>query len=253
MNILLLNPPYLKNFSRTSRSPGVSLGGTLYYPFWLAYSAGVLESQNFSIRLIDAAADGISLSEAIEQMRDFTPELIVIDTSTPSIYNDIEVANQLKDTFPLSFIVLVGTHPSALPHETINLSDRIDAVAIGEYDYTLRDLATCLANNGNLGEVQGIVFRHNGTINQNERRSLIENIDELPFVSHVYKRHLNIRNYFFAAADYPMVMIITGRGCPQRCFFCLYPQTFHSREYRPRSASSVVAEFEFIVKKNTFI
>jgi len=45
-----------------------------------------------------------------------------------------------------------------------------------------------------------------------------------------------------------MIMIITGRGCPFRCFFCVYPQTFHSRHYRARSAENVVAEFDYIQK-----
>jgi radical SAM superfamily enzyme YgiQ (UPF0313 family) len=73
-------------------------------------------------------------------------------------------------------------------------------------------------------------------------------VDELPFVSQVYRKHLNIKNYFFAASDYPMVMLITGRGCQYKCFFCVYPQTFHSRKYRPRSATNVVAEFKYIVE-----
>ena len=72
-------------------------------------------------------------------------------------------------------------------------------------------------------------------------------MDQLPFVSTAYKKHLNIKNYFFAAANYPMVMIMTGRGCPHKCFFCVYPQVFHGRFYRVRSAENVVDEFEYIL------
>ncbi|MQY80899.1 MAG: B12-binding domain-containing radical SAM protein, partial [Dehalococcoidia bacterium] len=248
MNVLMLNPPFKGRFSRTSRSPAVTLGGTIYYPFWLAYATGVLEQSGFQVSLIDAPAQGLSVADVIEQVKNEPPQLIVVDTSTPSIYSDVKVAEQLKEKFPSSFVALVGTHPSALPEETLKLSERVDAVAVGEYDYTMRDLASCLEKKGDLRTVDGLVFRDGDEIVHNRPRALIENVDALPFVSEVYQRHLNIRDYYFAAANYPMVMIITGRGCPYKCFFCVYPQTFHSRKYRSRSAASVVDEFQWIVQ-----
>src|SRR3989337_1032435 len=101
MRILLLNPPFLKKFSRPQRSPAVTKSGTLYFPIWLAYAAGVLEEAGF----------------------------------------EVEIAGKLKDNLPESFIVLVGTHVSALPQETLDIDDRVDAIAQHEYEYTLRGLA----------------------------------------------------------------------------------------------------------------
>ncbi len=248
MKILLINPPFKKSFSRTSRSPAVTRGGTIYYPIWLAYCAGVLDENGFEIKIIDAPAQNYDLEKTLEETTKFNPRLIIIDTSTPSIVNDVKVAKKMKNSLAGAFIVLVGTHPSALAEETLNMSSALDAVAKGEYDYTIRDLAYSLKNNGDLKRVAGLIFRQNDRIIKNEPRPLIENLDELPFVSQVYKKYLNIKNYFFAASDYPMVMIMTGRGCAFRCFFCLYPQTFHSRRYRPRTAENVVAEFEYIGK-----
>ena len=54
MNVLLLNPPFLKNFSRPQRSPAVTKSGTLYFPMWLSYAAGLLESKGHPVDLIDA-------------------------------------------------------------------------------------------------------------------------------------------------------------------------------------------------------
>jgi radical SAM superfamily enzyme YgiQ (UPF0313 family) len=59
---------------------------------------------------------------------------------------------------------------------------------------------------------------------------------------------LNVRDYYFAAARYPMVMTMTGRGCPNRCGFCVYPQTFHGRRYRFRSPENVADEFAWVVR-----
>src|SRR3989338_8080201 len=99
-----------------------------------------------------------------------------------------------------------------------------------------------------LSKVNGLVFRDGDDIRHNESREKIEDLDSLPYVSSVYKKHLDHKKYFFAAANYPMLMIIAGRGCPFRCFFCVYPQVMHGRKYRPRSPENVVGEFEYIIK-----
>ena len=56
MQILFLNPPFKGRFSRTSRSPAVTKGGTLYYPVWLALAAGVAEKEGHSVQFFDAPA-----------------------------------------------------------------------------------------------------------------------------------------------------------------------------------------------------
>lgn len=248
MKILFLNPPFKGRFSRTSRSPAVTKGGTLYYPIWLAYAAGVVEQSGHIVKLIDAPAENLSLNNIFLILEQFQPNLIVVDTSTPSIYSDIKISEQIKNKFSNTFIILVGTHPSALPEQTLNISNKIDAVAVGEYDYIIRDLAAELQNNQTLSKVRGLVYRNENRIIINSAREKIEDLDALPFVSSVYKKHLNYKNYFFAAANYPMIMIITGRGCPFKCFFCVYPQVFHSRKYRVRSPENIVDEFEYIIE-----
>jgi len=248
MNILFLNPPFTGKFSRSSRSPAVTKGGTLYYPIWLAYAAGVSEQAGHEVRVCDAPAEGLTLNDIFEYMIEFLPDLVIIDTSTPSIYSDASYAGEIKKNFPAAFTVLVGTHPSALPEETLRIENEVDAVAMGEYDYTIRDLAEALEHHTALEAVSGLALRQNGRIKKNSEREKIRDLDDIPFVSSVYKRHLEVKHYFFAAANYPMVMIMTGRGCPHRCFFCVYPQVFHGRFYRVRSVENVVDEFDYITK-----
>ena len=251
MKVLILNPPYFPKYSRTSRSPAVTKGGTLYYPFWLASAVGVLENSGFEVKFIDSPAQGYDTKKTVQIAKEFKPELIIIETSTPSIDNDIKVLesikNEIKKEMP-TFTVLVGTHVSALPVETMKKSDKIDAIARREYDYIVRDLAQAIKAKKDISTVRGLTYRKDGKIINNPDMPPIENLDELPFVSEVYKKHLNIKNYFYAAARYPMVMIITGRGCPFKCFFCNYPQVFSGRRYRLRTAENVVAEFEYIIK-----
>src|SRR5512136_807735 len=137
MRIVTLNPPFLPKFSRESRSPAVAKSGTLYYPMWLAYAVGYLEKKGHEVLLVDAAASGLSTGEVIARAKEFNPALAVLDTSTPSIYSDIETAKALRAAIPSLFTVLVGVHVSALPLETLAVSPAVDSVAFGEYDATL--------------------------------------------------------------------------------------------------------------------
>ena len=50
-------------------------------------------------------------------------------------------------------------------------------------------------------------------------------MDELPWVTPVYKRDLKIENYFGGYLRHPYISFYTGRGCKSRCTFCLWPQT----------------------------
>ncbi len=252
MRILVLNPPFFPKYSRSSRSPAVTKGGTIYYPLWLAYATGVLEKEGHNCRLVDAPASGKDLQEVKRIARRFKPEMLVCDTSTPSIYNDVQVVEQLKKGQDF-FAALVGTHPSALPLETLQLSEAIDAVAVHEYDYTVRELAEKVerkkTDSKNLRKVKGIAFRGDvkrKKLVRNPDRPLIQNLDELPFVSQVYKRHLNIKDYFYSANLYPEVTIVTGRGCPFKCKFCYWTHVLNTHGYRTRSVGNVMREFEFI-------
>ncbi|MFB0544968.1 MAG: radical SAM protein [Asgard group archaeon] len=243
MKILLLNPPFLPRYSRSSRSPATTKGGTFYYPYFLAYCCGVLEKKGFNVKLIDAVAKKWSHEQTVEFAKSFKPDLVVIDTSTPSIYNDVEIGEKIKDALPNTHITLVGTHPTALSEETLALSPKIDSVCRGEYDYTVDDLASTIEEEKGLKIVDGLSFREGRKIIHNNPRKLIENLDELPFASEVYKKHLNIKNYFYASVRYPQVTILTARGCPHSCSFCNIP---FKASYRARSPESVVDEFEYI-------
>jgi anaerobic magnesium-protoporphyrin IX monomethyl ester cyclase len=253
MKILTLNPPFLPKFSREQRSPAVTKSGTLYYPMWLAYATGVLEQDGFEVKLVDAPAQAKDHGQIIDLVKEFRPSMAVVDTSTPSIYNDIKVAAKIKEVLPECTTVLVGPHVSALPEETLALDKAIDVIARGEYDYTVRDLARAVRDGKDFEQVLGITYRKNGEILRTDDRPPIEDLDALPFVSRVYQKHLNITDYFYAICQHPEITIITGRGCPHRCTYCVYPQAFQGRRYRARSPENVVEEFLYIVKTFPYV
>ena len=108
MRIAAINPPFLPKFSRESRSPAVTKSGTLYYPMWLAYAVGNLEKHGHEVLFLDAPAQGMGLEEVKTKVISFAPHMAVFDTSTPSIYNDIKAAVEIKAALTDLFVVLDG-------------------------------------------------------------------------------------------------------------------------------------------------
>ena len=250
MKVLALNPPFLPNYSRGQRSPAVTKSGTLYYPIWLAYATGTVEKAGHSVRLIDAPATGASLDEVVRVADAFQPDLVAIDTSTPSVENDARVADAIKQTCSQSLVGLVGPHVSAVPAETLNDYPWLDFVGVQEYDETLRDLADSLDRGGDgWKEVPGIARREDGKVVSTAPRQWMQDLDAQPFVSEVYKRHLDYKRYFYAITQWPVVTIVSGRGCPYKCNYCLFPQTLQGHQYRTRSPGHVVEELAYIQRE----
>ena len=244
MKIYLLNPPYFPHFGRGMRWQDTGRGGTLYYPIWLSYAAAVVE-QEHEIRLVDAPAWEWGRDDVTQDAVRFDPDLIVLDSSFPSLNNDISVAESLKKHLDCK-IVLVGPPASQFPDEI--LKSGVDIVARWEYDFTISEIADTISEGGSMGGVEGISYREDGIVKHNPDRPFTssEDLDNIPFVSKAYKKHLNIKDYFLGSSLYPEVQIFTGRGCPFRCTFCSWPQTLMGRKYRVRSTSNLLDELEWI-------
>src|ERR1039457_2832190 len=213
MRVLFLNPPFHPRFSREQRSPAVTKSGTLYYPKWLAHAAGVAIKSGHDVDLVHAPAAGYSVQAVIDRIAAKNIEAVVCDTSTPSILNDVSVIEALVAAKPSLHVLLVGRHVSSLPKETLAMSSSLEAVALREYEYTVRDWLEAKACGADLSAVDGLVWRAGkGEIVTNKPREAIKNLDELPFVSEVYKRFLHTRDYFYGHSLWPLVVFDTSRG-----------------------------------------
>ena len=248
MQVTFVNPPFLKNFSRPQRSPAVTKSGTLYYPMWLSYAAAYCQQGEHQIDLIDAPAADLAVAEVVERIQKSGCQLLVVETSTPSIYNDLQFCESVRTELEQVFIVLVGTHVSALPKENLNQSRAVDGIAVGEFDATVLELATALETDTPVTEVAGLWIRRGETISSTGKRQALDDLDTIPFVSTMYREFLDPHNYFNPNALFPMVTITTSRGCPHRCTFCVYPQTMMGHRLRYRSVDNVVDEMEYIVQ-----
>ncbi|MBI3547424.1 MAG: hopanoid biosynthesis associated radical SAM protein HpnJ [Elusimicrobia bacterium] len=234
MRTLFLNPPSFAGFDggAGARYQATREIKSFWFPTWLAQPAAMIPNS----KLIDAPADDIPLAQVVQMARGF--DLCVIHTSTPSFDNDAKVAERLKQEYPKMLIGFVGAHVAVLPEESLTASKAIDFVGREEFDYTLLEVA----QGRPFGEIDGISYRLNGAVVHNKDRALIDDMDSLPSVLDVYKRDLAVENYYIGYLQHPYVSLYTGRGCPARCTFCLWPQTVGGHVYRTKSAEAVIAE-----------
>jgi len=252
LKVLLLNPPFVPEYIRSSRWAAISVSGSNWYPIYLAYSTGLLEKYGHKTKLVDGPVDKLSHEDVFKMANGFSPDISVLYISDKSLGNDIEVGEKINDLTGCS-IILVGPWCSINPDEILKKSDKIDSLAIGEFDYTVLELAEGKPEE----EIAGLVWKNNGKVVHNPPRIPLtpEQINEFPFVTDVYRRHLNIQNYFQAPHLHPFVDLFTGRGCSWgKCTFCLWPHTINKgASYRTGDINRTIEELEFIKKELPFV
>jgi hopanoid biosynthesis associated radical SAM protein HpnJ len=235
MKTLFLHPPSYEGFDggAGSRYQARREIRSFWYPTWLAQPAALVPGS----RLIDAPPARISLNQVLPLAREY--DLVVLHTSTPSFASDVKVAEALRDVNPNLKVGFVGARVAVQPDESLKASAAVDFVARNEFDFTVKEVA----EGRPFAEIDGLSYRNAaGGIVHNRERAILEDMDQLPFVTEVYKRDLKIENYFIGYLKHPYLSLYTGRGCKSRCTFCLWPQTVGGHRYRVRSVAHVIEE-----------
>ena len=241
MKTLFLQPPSTDGFDggAGSRYQAKREIKSFWFPTWLAQPAALVPGS----KLIDAPPTRTRLADVTASARAL--DLCVIHTSTPSFASDIKVARAMKDENPAIKIGFVGAKVAVQPMESLVQGTAIDFVARNEFDFTCKEVA----EGRDLSSIDGISFRAaDGQIVHNKDRAVLEDMDQLPFVTEVYKRDLRIEDYFIGYLLHPYVSLYTGRGCKSRCTFCLWPQTVGGHRYRVRSPGHVAEEVRLAQK-----
>ncbi|MFA6217647.1 MAG: radical SAM protein [Candidatus Omnitrophota bacterium] len=262
MRIVLLNLPWRKQGcfgvragSRWPFTVKPRTEGPLQYlpfPFFLAYATALLNQQKHNAMLIDAIAQGMDEHLILDKVRLLMPELMVIETSTPSFDNDINIIKGLARAVPACQIVLCGPHASVYPKFILEQYDFVSFVLVGEYEMTLADLAKARSQGLPLRSVPGLAFRKGKEVFVTARRKTLGDLDSLPLPE---RESLPLYNYNdgFCGLAQPNVQMVSSRGCPFNCTYCLWPQTLYfERKYRKRNPVKVIDEMEFLIKNYRF-
>lgn len=262
MRTLLLNLPWSENgrfgVRAGSRWPFTlepEKDGYIHYipfPFFLAYAASLLKKESKEARLIDAIAENIGEQSLLGDIISYNPDIIVIETSTPSFQNDIRIIEDIRKKMSNCHIALCGPHASTFPEHILTKYSIIDSILKGEYEYTLLELVNHLEKNLDFKNILGLAYREGIKIIVNNSRKTIDNLDSLPWPERedvpIYKY-----NDGFCNLPQPNVQMWASRGCPFKCTFCLWPQAIYKEHrYRKRNPRDVVNEMEYLVKKFNF-
>ena len=223
-----MNAPFAEDFVHSARWAAKSRGRVQRHPDYLLIAAAVLEQEGHTVKFCDGSTKSQKLKKIL---MDWRPNFVVINTNTPTIYNDVEWAHISKDLCKCR-TVLVGPHVSAEPESTRKMHPwAIDFIITGEYEEALKH----------------IVNKHYKKPQTYRGQSI--DINDLP----VPAWHLiDLKDYWDGGKLHPFVTILGSRGCIGKCTFCRDTQVMN-RCLRMRDPVKIVAEMDIVKETYPFI
>jgi anaerobic magnesium-protoporphyrin IX monomethyl ester cyclase len=212
----------------------------MYLPIGLPYLAAVLERNGHEIDVIDCEALEIDHEKLRAKLASLEPNVVGITSTTPTIQSALQSARIAKEACQNVAVVLGGPHASFMDTQILNEEAAVDIIVRGEGEQTLSELMSHVFNFGVLHEVAGITFRKNGQIIRTPNRPLIQDLDELPYPAYKY---FPLEKYRISGRS--ILPVITSRGCPFQCSFCVSTQMF-GKNFRIRRIKNVVDEIEWL-------
>ena len=237
---------------------------------YLSYPLGVLtlagwcrqEFPNFDIQIIDAMMDfhkhisnpdrlPISIDVFIEKNLEqsaFIPDFIGISFSFSNGHKAcLEYAQQCKEKWPKSKIIVGGVHATTFAHRLIT-NQHIDYIVRGAGDIAFIDLLDCLLKEKNPDLILGVVTKQG---NLSSMALPLDNLDTIP----PYPYDLIDMEYLVVNESTSPVyeiksrtgVIFMSRGCPFGCTYCAADKV-HGRKTRFKSIERMINDVEYLIK-----
>lgn len=220
---------------------------TFIYPIVPAYAASLLQKNGYEAVWDDGIAEKLSFTEWEKRILALRPDIIAIETKTPVIQKHWQIINDLKQHLPVTKIVLMGDHPTALPEESLQNSQADYILTGGDYDFMLLNLANHLAK-GDLLETGWYFHDQNKNIINTGKFQLHHNLDELPFIDRELTKW---KLYAYQNGNYkyiPGSYMMSGRDCWWgKCSFCSWTTLFPANHFRARSPQKALDEVEQLI------
>ncbi len=199
------------------------------------YIAEVLLKSNIDYRIFDSRL-GYSLEDLKKNVLQYKPDLVGVTMLTPMYKWNYKILESIKEWLPEVTIILGGPHITAVKEKALEECMAIDIGVLNEGEETILELC----QGKNVREIKGILFRYNDDIVYTGRRSVIENLDKVPFPTY---KGFELDKYLFKE-----ISLVTSRGCPFNCIFCTISTTM-GKKVRTRTPKFVVDEIEYWVNR----
>jgi radical SAM superfamily enzyme YgiQ (UPF0313 family) len=198
----------------------------LFPPLGLAYMAAVLEQNGFEVKIFDCPVCEFDHDKLKAELESYQPTMVGIGSMTPTIESALKSARLTKEVCPDAKVLMGGPHATFAGEEILASEKAVDIIVRGEGEETIVELAKQLP----IGEVKGVTFRKNNQIVQTANRPYIQDLDSLPLPAYKY---LPMEKYNITGRN--LLSIISSRGCPYQCPFCVASQMFGA-PFRGRSS-----------------
>jgi anaerobic magnesium-protoporphyrin IX monomethyl ester cyclase len=248
---LVTNPPWPGDGygARASvRWPHKRKDKKLEYPIFLSYAVALAREAGIETSFLDGVCDEMGIEQYAAAVARLAPDFVAMESSTPSIDHDLESVRQIKKLRPQTFVALMGSHATYFHRQLLEEHPEVDAIIRGEFEITIRETALALKNGTPLSQVAGLTFREGSAISVTPDRPMDFDLDAWPYPA---RDIIPIEKY--QTAQYQGkngTFMLSSRGCPYRCTFCLWPGTMVGRDFRARRPESVVDEMQHLVEQH---
>ena len=249
MNLTLVNP-VTKNKVRVLRvercQQKVLSPVGIWPPITLLEIAAKLKIKGLSnIAVIDGEADGLSFDELIDRVILGSPDLAIMQSSTPTVDDDLTFSSLLKNKLPFLKTVFIGL-PATTLTEWLLKYESVDFAILGEPQDTVCDLIDYLDGGKiKLSEILGLGYKCEGQVLINKRRPAKDNYDYAVFPD---RGLLDNENYRLSLNNKKFTVIKTSRGCDFACSFCT-SGVYYGRGWRARSTGNIIQEIKEVKHK----
>jgi len=210
------------------------------------YLASYLQDAGFRVHVFDLRIDSIATLE--RSLRELQPLIAGISVMPGSMLRDaVEVTRRIKVVSPTTKTIWGGTFPSL--HYGICLqAPALDFVACGDGEWTLRELATALADDHNATgwkSVAGLAYVEDGQVQTTAARPPVD-LNARPVGAwDVLDRY--IPHYLNPSG---LLSINTARGCPYSCTFCYNTALYRGfNRYRTKSIEASMEEVRYLHRR----
>lgn len=225
-----------------------------YPPLGTIYAASVLRNCGFEVTLFD--------TNLADSPADIIPSIIKKRPLYLVIFDDVfnylskmclskmsEAAYRLIDIGKQHACKIIIAGPDASDNYEKYLDAGADYVIIGEGELTLSEMISTLENGDGekLSKINGIAFRENGKTTRTAARTIMNNLDELPFPAWDLVDMESYRKIWMDNHGFFSLNLTTTRGCPFHCNWCAKP--IYGNRYNSRSPENVVNEIEYLINE----